>query len=223
MNAAKVTLGADIRHLILNKPLEMVATKTKDGLATGVVKGIDDLLEWISIYHFDALAVHTPISLDPDIAESYLCNGGVNPWGGVEAIASKMIAKEINKPVAHAPFGDTLPNFNQVVNPRIAPEMVSVTYLFSVLKGLHKAPRISHELGCISNTDIDCMISPYAIFGPPHKACLKNNIPIIYVRENKTCLTKEMPEDFISVDNYLEAAGLISCMNIGITSQSVRI
>jgi len=31
MNAAKVTLGADIRHLVLDKPLEMVATKKEDG------------------------------------------------------------------------------------------------------------------------------------------------------------------------------------------------
>ena len=36
--------------------------------------------------------------------------------------------------------------YQEVVDPRLAPEMVSVCFLQSVFKGLHKAPRIGKGL-----------------------------------------------------------------------------
>lgn len=112
---------------------------------------------------------------------------------------------------------------------RMSAEMVSISYLHCILKGLWKAPGIIHN-GCFGATlftdEIDFMISPFACWGLPHDACTLNNIPIIVVRENDTIFKdftyfgKE--ENIIRVDNYLEAAGLIASMRIGVSRESVR-
>ena len=46
--------------------------------------------------------------------------------------------------------------------------------------------------------------------------------PIIAVKENKTCLKDKMPDEFILVENYLEAVGIIQAMKIGISPKSIR-
>jgi len=225
VSAARATIGCDIEILELDKPLEMIA-EIKDNLATGDVFGFEELVEQVSAYEFDALAVHTPIEIPRDVELSYYKNGGLNPMGGIEAKASKLIANALNCPVAHAPFDDTKPEdtemfhiFEQPFEPRLAAEAISNTYLHCVLKGLHKSPRIGTGL---SIKDVDFMVTPPNCVGRPHRACLEHNIPIIAVKENKNNLNDKMPDEFIQVDNYLEAVGVIECLNIGILPSSVR-
>jgi hypothetical protein len=88
-------------------------------------------------------------------------------------------------------------------------------------KGLHKAPRISYEKG-IGVQDVDCMVSPYGCFGVPHQACLEAHVPVIVVRENKSCLKHPERREFIYVENYLEAAGMLMAMQAGVHPSSVR-
>jgi len=218
VSAARTTIGLDASILVLNVPLELIASM-ENGRASGEVNGWEALVEQVRPYDFDALAVTTPITVDPAVAENYLLHGGVNPWGGVEAITSKLISAALDKPVAHAPMGNTLEDFNEVVDPRMAPELVSICYLHCVLKGLHRAPRIGSGIGV---DDVDCLVTPVGCVGRPHRACLKREIPIIAVRENRTVLNDPMPEEFIFVENYLEAAGMIIAMEAGIHPSSVR-
>ena len=222
-SAARATIGANIRIIELNTPLLMKACM-KNGKATGDISGWDDLVEQVNEYYdeFDALAIASPIEVNKEAAENYLINGGVNPWGGIEAKGSKRIADALDKPVAHAPFGNTLENFDQVVDPRMAAETVSVAYIHCVFKGLHKAPRVSYNSNDLSVKDVDCLITPINCVGEPHWACIKEGIPIIAVKENKTVLNDVMPDSFIVVDNYLEAVGMVQLLKLGMTVESVR-
>lgn len=228
VNAARVTIGADIDILELDVPLEMEG-KIVNNRATGEVSGWESLINQVDKYAFDALAIASPIEVDRETRFSYFENGGINPWGGIEAIASKLIANALDKPVAHAPLyitGEDLEcdnlHENIVCDPRIAPEMVSVCYLHCVFKGLHKAPRINYGSTGLSVSGIDFMVSPMC-WGEPHIACLKAEIPIIFVRENKTCLENvHLPDNAIVVENCWEAAGIISCYKAGVTPPSVR-
>lgn len=221
VSAARVTLGADVSILELRDPLCLTAYKGPDGEATGRVTGWWHLIEQINGHDFDALAIATPIKCDPVTALDYFENGGVNPWGGVEALASRKIAAELHAPVAHAPIeSDDLKHVNQIVDPRIAPEMISQCYLHCVLKGLHRAPRPS-RVG-LSVRDVDFMVSPWGCWGRPHVACVKAGIPIIMVRENQTVMNVKPPGPTIVVRNYLEAAGVIAAMRAGVTRESVR-
>ncbi len=227
VSAAEVTIGIDAKILELATPLSMVAS-FDGGAATGDITGWQELIDQISNLQFDALAIHTPIEVPRDTALSYFRNGGVNPWGGVEAKASKLIATALNKPVAHAPLENTDPEdaelyriMDEVVDPRIAPEAISFCYLHCVLKGLNRAPRISNS--GLSVDDIDVMVSPDSCFGPAHTACLKAGIPVIVVRENKTICGQTPINEFIYVGNYWEAAGVIACMKAGVDKRSVRV
>jgi hypothetical protein len=218
VSAARATVGADISIVVLEKPLEMIATMETGG-ATGKVIGWKELVNQVEKYNFDALAITSPITVDKVVAFNYLTKGGINPWGGVEAKASKLIATALNKPVAHAPMGSTLEDFNEVVDIRMSPELVSICYLHCVLKGLHKAPRIGKGL---SVREVDFLVTPVGCVGESHRACMEAGIPIIAVEENKTCLNDMIPESFIMVKNYWEAVGLIQAYKAGINPQSVR-
>lgn len=224
-NAARATIGADVEILELDTELKMTGFY-KDGKADGKVEGWMELCKQVGEYEFDALAIQTGIIVEKETKLNYLRNGGVNPWGGIEAITSKLIANKLDKPVAHAPFfdqtkDDDLKDFNEVVDPRMAAEMVSVSYLHSVLKGLHKAPRINYEEG-LSNSSIDFLISPINCNSNPHIACMENNIPIIAVKENKNVLQDNTPGDAIVVETYLEAAGVIMAYKAGVSLSSLK-
>lgn len=223
VNAARHTIGCDIEIVELNTLLKMEGLFNVNGTAGGSFSGVNELVEQIKDgrYKYDALAVATPIDVPKRVALSYLRNGGVNPWGGIEAFTSKCIARHINKPVAHAPVEGNDPEikyFNEVVEPRIAAEAVSNAFIHCVFKGLHKAPRISDKGLHVS--DIDCLITPYNCWGEPHKACVKNNVEILGVKENKTYLDI-IPPDIYWVDNYIEAAGWLQSFKEGITRYSI--
>ncbi|MDD4970818.1 MAG: DUF3326 domain-containing protein [Paludibacter sp.] len=225
VNAARTTIGADIEIMQLETPLEMTGFYNKEGKADGKVTGYLELVKQAEKFSFEAMAIQSPIKVELETKLNYLKNGGVNPWGGIEAITSKLIAEKMDCQIAHSPYVDwnsyDLESFNDIVDPRMSAEMVSFCYLHCILKGLHKAPRISYEDG-LSVDDINFLITPINCYGEPHRACMANGIPIIAVRENKTVLNDEMPESFIIVDNYLEAAGLLMAYKAGVTRESVR-
>ena len=224
ISASRVTLGAEIKIVVLQTPLKMVAEfDEKTGQAKGRVEGYKELIKQVNqIDGWDALAIASQVDVDKKIVLKYVTEGGVNPWGGVEAMASKLIAEGINKPVAHSPLEtedyEYLWSLKVVVNPHIAPEMISMCFLHCVLKGLHKAPRISNK--GLSYKDVDVMISPMGCWGEPHEICEAQGIPIIVVKNNTTVLHERMGDSCIYVENYLEAVGLIQAMKEGIHKDS---
>jgi len=50
----------------------------------------------------------------------------------------------------------------------------------------------------------------------------EHGIPIIVVKENTTVLHERMGDCCIYVNNYLEAAGVIQAMKIGVTLESLQ-
>jgi len=225
VSAARAILGMDAFVIVLDKPLKMTAMIDGKGVATGLVDGWEDLVEQVKSYKFGALAVCTPVDVPKEVELDYLQNGGTNPWGGVEAILSKLVYGRLGRPVAHAPYDDSPIEFKSVVDPRISAEMLSSTSLFSVLKGLNKAPQPATE--GLKVEDIACMISPIGCVGLPHGACFASGIPMLIVKENRTVLagslfTEAGSDSVLYVENYLEAAGIIVAMRIGLDWRSVR-
>jgi hypothetical protein len=233
VSAARATIGLKAEIVELDTPFTMTTKFDKYGCAKGIVEGAEEMAEQVNDYDFDALAIHTDIDCDRDVLFKYFRTGkGVNPIGGVEAVASKMVANLINKPVAHSPIDTSTEEedpemyhiFEQVARPELAAEFISNYYLQCILKGLWKAPRIctEGEGPRLKVNDIDFLVSPYGCIGEPHKACLEFDIPVIVVKENNCVMNEKIPEEFIVVDTYWEAAGYIKCMDIGITPESVR-
>ncbi len=227
VSAARSTIGADIKIVELTTPLRMIG-KFQNGIATGEVTGWEELVTKVWQYEFDALAITTPIEVDRESKLHYFRNGGINLWGKVEAMASKLVALQLNKPVAHSPVENTPREdeevyfFNEVVDPRLSAEMVSVSYLHCILKGLHKAPRPSTYAEGIGVESVDFLVTPANCVGAAHHYAMRNRVKIIAVKENKTCLKDKMPDEFIVVENYLEACGIIMAEKAGIDRRSVR-
>jgi hypothetical protein len=225
VSGARATIGSNAEIIELDKPLGLIA-QMKDGLASGEVVNWEPLVEQVRQHEFDALGIATPITIDEDTLRKYFQAGGVNPVGGVEAVASKLISSALNKPVAHGPVDYAIPGFEEIVDPRTAIEIVTLNFIHCLLKGLNKAPRLSDtkKSGSLGAEDIDFMISPAGCLGEPHEACLQRGIPIVVVRENKSVLHEyeDGDERFIFVDNYIEAAGLMMAMKAGIHPSSVR-
>lgn len=220
VSAARATLGLDAEIVELKMPLTLIA-QMKNGTATGEVLHWRELVDQVKDLEFDALGLATPITIDAQTLADYFRHGGVNPVGGVEAVASKLIADALDKPVAHGPVDYAIKGFTEVVDPRMAVEIITENFIHCLLKGLHRAPRISYERG-IHVSDVDCMVSPYGCFGVPHQACLDARIPVIVVRENRSCLDVPEHPKFIYVENYLEAAGMLMAIQAGVHPASVR-
>ncbi len=227
VNAARATIGMDISWVELDTPLKMRGWVDK-GVATGDAWGVNELISQVCKMDFDALAIASPIDASPQMALEYFRNPhGVNPWGAIEARVSRKVSDALNKPVAHAPVENlsTKENsellnilYNEVVDARKAAEVCSNCYIHCVLKGLHRAPRIGED---ITRKDVDALITPAGCIGRPHRACLDAGIPVIAVEEN-TSAYNFRDSRIVYVDNYLEAAGYLSCIKAGVYPPRVR-
>lgn len=223
VSAARATVGANIRIVELETELKM-SGYIKDGIATGDIYGWEELVKQVSQHEFDALAIASVVNVPDEVSRQYYKDGGINPWGGAEAKASRLIAEKLNKPVAHAPIeGSSIEAQNEafynIIIPALAAEAISNCFLHCILKGLHKAPRIGKGL---SVNDIDIMVSPSGCWGRPHKACLEAGIPILSVKENSCVYGNTDMIGTIPTDNYLEAAGYIASITAGVMPESVR-
>lgn len=121
-----------------------------------------------------------------------------------------------------------------VVDPRKSAEAVSTTYLHCILKGLHSSPRIvANPFAQVSSdiltaADVSCLVIPSGCVGLPTLVALERGIPVIAVRENSKQMNNDLNElpfssgQLITVDNYLEAAGVMLAMKAGVTPSAVR-
>ena len=169
----------------------------------------------------------------------YFTSGGeiINPWGGVEALLTHAVSSILDVPTAHAPMmeSDEVAAIDPgVVDSRMAAEIISMTFLQSVLKGLQRAPRIvtgEAEMtrpDVLTAEDIGCIVIPDGCLGLPTLAALHQGIPVIVVRENRNLMRNDLaempwsPGQLHVAENYWEAAGIVAALKAGIDPGSVR-
>ena len=140
-------------------------------------------------------------------------------------------------PSAHAPMLESqavLDIETGVVDPRMAAEVISVSFLQCVLKGLQRSPKIirdpeaMRDLGVLTARDISCLVIPEGCLGLPTFAALEQGIPVIAVRENLNLMKNDLEAlpwasgQLHIVENYWEAAGVLSAIRTGIDPSAVR-
>jgi hypothetical protein len=183
------------------------------------------------------VALSSAVEVPESVEQEYFQSEGtmVNPWGGVEAMLTHAISSLYNVPSAHGPMMDSRTVADTgVVDPRMAAEVISLTFLQCVLKGLHRGPRIVTDQRAMSHpsvmtaADISCLVIPDRCVGLPTLAALEQGIPVIAVRENGNVMRNDLttlpwaPDQLHIVDNYWEAAGLMLSLKAGIAPESVR-
>ena len=242
VGAARASYGLVCPEIVKVSPLvQMVSQFTDVGTAAGRIDGIENVYAVLQEQEgqYDAIAISSIITVPKEFHQGYFDAGGemVNPWGGVEAMLTHAIASRFNLPSAHSPMFESKDIANHdpgVVDPRMAAEAISVTFLESVLKGLHRSPQLVtqgaffDDSGVISASDVSCLVIPDGCVGLPTLAALEQGIPVIAVRENKNLMENDLTtlpwrsDQLYIVDNYWEVAGLLCAIRSGIAPESVR-
>ena len=239
-SAARASFGLDCPLVLtMEQNVSMESVYSRSGRAVGKIENFENLYAALSKHRegYDAVALSSVIKVPPAYHKDYYLGGMVNPWGGVEAMLTHCISLIFDVPSAHSPMMESMDILNMdvgVVDPRMAAEIVSVTFLFSVMKGLHRSPKIIRDTaammlpGIISAADIDCIIIPDGCVGLPTLAAIEQEIPVIAVRENRNNMKNNLseypfkPGKLIFVQNYLEAVGIMAAMKAGIAPETVR-
>lgn len=150
---------------------------------------------------------------DPEQENLDYANGlGTDPVGGIEAVLSHYISKELKVPCAHSPAFKDYSISPYLVNPKSASEYITPTFLPCILLGLSNAPLIG---GDIDISQLDYLVMPYNCLGSiPVYEAVKRNIPVYAVKENNTVLdvTNEnlhKAENIILVETYEKCLELI--------------
>lgn len=130
-----------------------------------------------------AIVCHFP----EEQGDNYANGIGADPVGGVEAIISHYISKELKIPAAHAPaFSDYRIN-SEIVDPRCSAEYITPTFLPCILLGLNQAPLLVDN--GITINDLDFLVLPYSSMGSiPALEMQKLGKKIYAVKENSTVL-----------------------------------
>lgn len=241
VSAARASYGLRSEVLKLDPPMHMAWHGAESGRAAGVVEKLEPLLDAFQQHaeSFDAVAITSIIDVPHNFHDDYfrLEGGMVNPWGGVEAMLTHATSLLFDLPTAHSPMFESEEIANAdpgVVDPRMAAEAVSLTFLQCILKGLQRSPRIVKDEdlmrrdNVLTVEDISCLVIPDGCIGLPTLAALDQGIPVVAVHENQNLMRNDLSTlpwqdgQLHFAKNYWEAAGVVAALRAGIAPESLR-
>ena len=206
INAVKTVYGINVSNYAItdeNVGVEFIVNNF--GISCGSVKNIETLKQSAKfLLDKGCNAIGICCLFDESNDVDYAQNGGVDPIGGVEAIISHYISKELRIPCAHSPAFCDYQIYSDIVDKRVSAEYITPTILPCILLGLCNAPKIvSYSAEFISLQNLDYLVMPYNCLGSvPVFESLKNGIKVFAVRENTTVLN-------ITCDNLFKNSGII--------------
>lgn len=192
INAVKTIYGCDILgYDITDEDVGVEFVVDKSGISTGSVKNISTILKsGKRLLDKGAEALAIVCRFEDDDFDNYSNGIGVDPVGGVEAIISHYISKELKVPCAHSPAFDDITISQEIVDSRCSAEYITPTYLPCILLGLSQAPLLDYtKKSGLNISDLKFLVMPYNCLGSiPVFEGIKNNIKVFGVKENKTVL-----------------------------------
>ncbi len=217
MNAVRMVYGVNIvGYEITEQDVGVEFFMTEMGTSVGNVKNIETLKkssQKLIDMGAEAIAIVCFFE-DPEEENIDYANGlGADPVGGVEAILSHYISKELRVPCAHSPAFDDYTITSDIINPKAASEYITPTFLPCILLGLANAPLLN---GDINISNLDYLVMPYDALGStPVFEALKRAIPVYAIKENSTQLnvTNEVlhkNKNIIVVETYQKCLELIA-------------
>lgn len=192
INAVKAVYGIDIQDFTMTDCEVGVGFNIENsGISTGYVRNINTLksaCEKLLQQGCNAVAIVCMFDDPQDENPDYANGIGTDPVGGVEAVLSHYISKELNVPCAHSPAFADYRIYSDLVDGRAASEYITPTFLPCILLGLNNAPLFTNN-GGISIDNLDYLVMPYDSLGcAPVFECIKRDIKVFAVKENVTAL-----------------------------------
>ena len=195
INAVKTVYDIDVLgHEITSEAVGVEFYIDKSGISTGNVKNLKTIKDsTLKLIEKGCSAIAIVCNFPEEQGDDYANGLGVDPVGGVEAIISHYISKELKVPCAHAPAFNNYQIEPNIVDSRCAAEYITPTFLPCILLGLSQAPQISANDG-LKVSDLDFIAIPADALGCiPVLEMNKLKKKIYAIKENKTVLdvTKE--------------------------------
>lgn len=230
INAVKTVYDIDIIYEITPEEIEVEFFVDTSGISTGKVKNIEKLLITAkNLLKNGAEAIAVVCKFEDDNQNTNYENGiGVDPIGGVEAIISHYLSKELKVPTAHSPAFEDFSISTKIVNPKASSEYITPTFLPCILLGLQNAPQISKngemERGKksaqfkahssqLTVSDLDFLVMPYDSLGStPVFEAIKRGLKIFAIKENKTVLS--VTKDVLMLDGVIEVGTYQECLDL---------
>ena len=240
VNAARAYYGLNVTEVVMiDSDFKMNGEFSSSGTAVGTIQGLEHIWDVLDarLGEFDAVAISSVIEVPFEYHRDYYWRQGemVNPWGGVEAMLTHSISTRYGIPAAHSPMFESREIADLdvgVVDSRMAAEVISLTFLQSVLRGLQRSPQIitqlTHSAESVGVENVSCLVIPDGCLGLPVFASLHQGIPVIAVRENVNIMRNQLSElpwrngQFFAVENYWEAVGVITSLKLGLDPYSTR-
>ncbi len=191
INAVKTVYDIDVCDYEIteeNAGIEFFVDKS--GVSTGNVKNLDTIKKSAQKLINAGCKAIAIVCLFPNDEDDNYANGiGVDPVGGVEAVISHYISKELQVPCAHAPAFQAYEILPNLVDPRCSAEYITPTFLPCILIGLSNAPLITNFDDGININDLDFLAIPHnSLGGIPALEMNKLDKKIYAIRENSTIL-----------------------------------
>ena len=214
INAVKTVYGIDVvGYEITDEPVGVSFYIDESGASTGNVKNLETIKkssQKLLSKGADAIAI---VCLFPDEESEDYANGvGADPVGGVEAIISHYISKELRVPCAHSPAFENISISTDIVDSRCSAEYITPTFLPCILIGLSQAPKLSEKEG-INIGNLDFLVMPYnSLGGIPVFEMQKLGKPVYAIKENQTVLdvtSDKLGANCIVLNTYQELVDML--------------
>jgi len=214
INAVKTVYGIEIEaYEITEEPCEVKFYNTESGISSGSVLNNETLLKaGKKLLEKGVNVIAVVCKFDEPPEDNYKDGEGVDIVGGVEAVISHYLARELQVPVVHAPAFENITITKDLVDEKAAAEYITPTFLPCLLIALKNVPLFSTKKveEYINRNDLKAILLPYNALGSSIVSdAIKNNIKVLAIKENSSILkiTKDIlnKNDIIELNTYKEA------------------
>ncbi len=211
MNAVKTVYGIEVEaYETTEEECEVKFFNTASGISSGSVINNKTLLKAgkkLLEKGINVIAVVCKFDEPPE--DNYKDGADVDIVGGVEAVISHYLTRELKVPVVHAPAFENITITKEIVDPKVAAEYITPTFLPCLLFALKNAPLFSTKKveQYINVKDLKALIMPYNSLGSEIvDEALRKGIKVFAIKENQSVLkiTKDILKnsDIIEIDTY---------------------
>jgi hypothetical protein len=218
INAVKTVYGIDIiDYEITKEPCKVEFYNTSTGISSGSVVNNKTLLDaGKKLIEKGANCIAVVCKFEEPPEDDYQNGEGVDIVGGVEAVISHYLTRELKVPVVHSPAFENVTISQELVDYKASAEYITPTFLPCILIGLNSAPLFSYKKveHYISIDNLKALIMPYNALGASIVTdALERGIKVFAIKENNSVLniTKTVinKNDIIEVQTYKECAEIL--------------